>query len=134
MGWLKKARKWNDQQAVQSWLPLLSGLFRYDRNGTIYGLSTQYYQKDPQKSLDQLKAIPLLLKKKSGVSTKTIKTIKNIVDSIPSTGLVTEGNFPFVENNDVMQQDGQKQENSLLHMQSNASSSTFRANHFLTNI
>ena len=67
---------WNDQQVMQSWLPMLTSIFTYDPTGVITGVNMQYFSGDPTAANDQLKALPLLLKGKSGVGRKTLKHIK----------------------------------------------------------
>ena len=70
---------WNDQQVMQSWLPLLSNMFIYDpQTDDITGVNLSFFSGNIDTANDQIRALPLLLKGKAGVSRKTLKNIKKL--------------------------------------------------------
>lgn len=70
---------WNDQQVMQSWLPLLSDMFTYDpESDNISDINTNFFSGNIDNAKDQLRALPFLLKGKAGVSRKTLENIKNV--------------------------------------------------------
>lgn len=73
-----KRVKWNERQILQSWVPMLSGMFIYDHAGNITGLNDPYFAQDYHAANDQLRTLPLLLKGRSGINRKMLKKIASL--------------------------------------------------------
>lgn len=74
--------KWSEKMVINSWIPMLAHLFKFDANGVVESLDEETVRNDPLLAKEQLSTLTVLLKKRTGVKKPLLEKIKSLHDSI----------------------------------------------------
>jgi hypothetical protein len=94
MGNVCRKNDWSDKESLQAWVPLLVDMFTFDEHDNIKAVSRELI--NVQAVTSQLQSLSILLRKKAGVSKRTIENIKRLHHYQRDHGNSVGGNPPEI--------------------------------------